>query len=150
MQHIWIFQLHTAMSAGTQATVQQDLNAFLEAWKAHGTPVPGTAEIRYDQFVIVQATPGATSGCSIDSMTHGVEAILKKVKAEIAPNNLIFYRTNEGGIDKVDFREVSAAIAGGHMHADTIIYDASMGQENDLNKWEVRLGESWLARFVPA
>lgn len=149
MQHIWIFQLKNALSAAEQAPLQQSLDQLTADWKAHGAPVPGQAEIRYDRFVIVQAAPGSTSGCSIDSMTRGVEALLAQRQAEVLSPNYIFYRNAEGALAQVDFREVAAAIAAGTLTADTVIYDSTLGQSHDLSRWEVKLSDSWLSRYLP-
>ncbi len=118
-------------------------------WKSHGAPVPGEAEIKYDRFIVIRATPGTTSGCSIDSMNHGVDEILAKNGGELLANNFIYYRNDAGALDYVDFREVKASIESGAMHAGTIIFDSTLGQANDLERWEVKLADSWLARFMP-
>ena len=127
----------------------KDLVVLMQEWKAHGAPVPGEAEIHYDRFILVKAVPGTASGCSIDSMNHGVDEILAKNGAELLPNNYIFFRNDRGILDYVDFREVRGAIANGDLKPETTVYDSTMGQSNDPNRWEVRLEDSWLSRFLP-
>lgn len=148
MQHTWIFQLETPLNNEQTGQIQTGLNQLMESWKSHGAPVPGQAEIRHQQFVLVQAEPGANSGCSIDSMTHGVEGILGTAGVAILPNNFITFRNAVGEVDKVDFREVKSAIADGVLSPETTIFDASL-QEGSLDGFEKKLSESWLARFLP-
>ncbi|MEM1000568.1 MAG: hypothetical protein AAGN35_26175 [Bacteroidota bacterium] len=148
MQHIWIFQLAEALDAERENAVLAQLNRLTEDWKAHGAPVPGRAAIRHHRFVIVQAMPGATSGCSIDSMTHGVEGIIASAGVKILPNNIIQYRTVAGDVAQIDFREVSAAVQSGEMGPDTLIFDATMGQTQDLERFEVGMKDSWLKRYL--
>lgn len=112
--------------------------------------VPGAHDVKYDRFIVVQAEPGSTSGCSIDSMNHGVDAILAKFGLEALPHNHIFYWNAAGELEQVDFREVKAAIEAGKMGPDTVVFDSSLGQEDDLKRWEVKLADSWMARFLPA
>jgi hypothetical protein len=83
MQHIWIFQLAAAPSSTVQASIMQALDGFLAVWKAHGSPVPGKAEMRHDRFIVVMAEPGHASGCSIDAMTKGVNEILQNHQQEV-------------------------------------------------------------------
>ncbi len=149
MQHNWIFQLATAPTAETKSAILQELDAFVAVWKAHGSPVPGRAELRHERFVVVMAEPGHASGCSIDSMTKGVMDILTKYEiAVLGPENVCF-QTQNGSIEHVDFKEVRAAIQSGRLTADTIVFDSTMGQSNDLARWEVPLHATWMGRFVP-
>ena len=149
MQHNWIFQLKDQITKTQREQMLKDLVVLMREWKAHGAPVPGEAEIHYDRFIVVKAIPGNTTGCSIDSMNHGVDQILTKNGAELLPNNYVFFRNEEGALDYIDFREIKPAIQAGDMGPETTIYDNTMGQENDLNRWEVRLVDSWLSRFLP-
>jgi hypothetical protein len=148
MQNIWIFQLTQVLEPSSEANLKRGLDQLMVDWKAHGTPVPGTYEIRYHRFVIVQSAPGATSGCSIDSMTHGVEDLLSTAGVKPLPHNNILYRNAAGEIELVDFREVGAAISAGKLGPDTIVFDMSLGQTQDLNRFEVRLADSWLKRYL--
>lgn len=150
MQHVWIFQLKNGLAQAAVEAINRDLQVLMAEWKAHGTPVPGQASVRHDRFIVVQATPGATSGCSIDSMTHGVEAILEKQKVEVLPPNFIYFRNAANQLDYVDFREIKSLIESGDLLPNSVIYDSSMGQSNDLSKWEVKLSDSWLSRYLPA
>ncbi|HHG85571.1 MAG TPA: hypothetical protein ENJ82_12560 [Bacteroidetes bacterium] len=150
MQHNWIFQLAAPLQAAQRRQILPQLEELMTSWKAHGAPVPGQVEIRHDHFIIVQATPGATSGCSIDSMTHSVEEILAAAKVELRPHSHVFYRDTEGVICAMDFREAGTAIGKGQIGPESTIFDASLGQSNDLNQFEVRLVDSWLSRYLPA
>lgn len=149
MQHNWIFQLKDQLSRSQRDQMIKDLVVLMEEWKSHGAPVPGVAEVRYDRFIVVKATPGKNSGCSIDSMNHGVDEILARNGAELLPSNYIFFRNSEGVLDYIDFREVKGAIEAGQLGPNTTIYDSTLGQANDIDRWEVRLADSWLARFLP-
>lgn len=148
MQHIWIFQLAQAIEPSAETKLKSELDQLMAGWKAHGSPVPGRSEIRHKRFVIVRAEPGSTSGCSIDSMTHGVEALLGQAGVQVLPASDILYRDQDGNIAGIDFREVGKAIGEGIMGPDTLIFDMSLGQTQDLDRFEIRLADSWLKRFL--
>jgi hypothetical protein len=149
MQHIWIFQLAVAPSEATKALVLQQLDAFTAVWKAHGAPVPGKAEMRHDRFVVVVAEPGHATGCSIDSMTKGVTDILAHQNLEILGPERIFFKGAGGQLDHIDFKEVRAAILDGRLSPATTVFDSTMGQTNDLSRWELPLDQTWMGRFLP-
>jgi len=148
MQHNWIFQLATPIAEPAATQLQSALDRLTAEWKAHGAPVPGQARIVYSRFVIVQAQPGSTSGCSIDSMTRGVESLLTQAGLQHLGPDQIFYRNAQGAIANIDFRNVSAALAQGDMGPETTVFDASLNQTNDLARWEVPLKETWMGRYV--
>jgi hypothetical protein len=149
MQHVWIFQLATALTDSVKSSLLKELNAFVAVWKAHGTPVPGMVEVRHDRFVIVQAEPGHASGCSIDSMNKGVNEILANHGVVVLGPENVFFREKDGFIASIDFKEAKAAILQGRLNADSTIFDSTMSNKNDLNFWEVSLESTWLKRLLP-
>jgi hypothetical protein len=148
MQHNWIFQLASEPTADAQASILQELTAFVANWKAHGSPVLGRAELRHGRFVVVMAEPGHASGCSIDAMNKGVADILTRHDIALLGPEHVFFRDSDGSLAHIDFKEVRAAILAGRLQAQTIVFDATMGQSNDLACWEVPLEQTWMARFI--
>jgi hypothetical protein len=148
MQHIWIFQLSRALTPQEKGMISQEMDRFLAQWKSHGAPVPGEASFPHDHFLIVQAVPGTTSGCSIDAMTKGVEGILSRTSVEVLGPDQVFFREKDGAIAHLDFRNIKAAVLAGRLTADSTVFDASMGQGSDLRKWEVPLSATWMSRFL--
>lgn len=148
MQHTWIFQLSRSLSEAEKARLTQDLDRFLAQWKSHGAPVPGTAEMPYNHFIIVQAVPGTTSGCSIDAMTKGIEGIISRTSVELLGPERVFFREKDGSIAHLDFRDIKGAVQAGRLRAQTTVFDASLGQSSDLRRWEVPLSATWMGRFV--
>jgi hypothetical protein len=149
MRSNWIFQSANKLTPSQQDSIRKSIDAFLEKWNAHGTPVPGTGEIKHDRFILLQAEAGSTSGCSIDSMTREISSLLSREGILRTESGMIFYHAGNGEISAVDFREVENLIASGEIGPETVIFDNTMGQSDDLSKWEVPLKETWLARYLP-
>ena len=106
------------------------------------------ASFPHDHFLVVQAVPGTTSGCSIDAMTKGVEGILSRTSVDVLGPDQVFFREKDGTIAHLDFRNIKAAVLSGRLTADSTVFDASMGQGSDLRKWEVPLSATWMSRFL--
>ena len=67
--YVWIFGISPSLDAQKSDALMRQVNAFLENWASHGTPVPGAAELREGSFLIVAADEHREkSGCSIDRM----------------------------------------------------------------------------------
>jgi hypothetical protein len=151
-QYTWIYALTQPLTAAQEASVGEALAKLLAGWKTHGNPVKGVATIRYGRFIIAQADPndGRPSGCSIDSLRHGIEEILQAHQLETFDPAEIFYRDAAGDLQHVDFREIPALIEAGRVGPGTLIFDHSLGQSDDLSRWEVPLQASWLKRYLKA
>lgn len=149
-KYTWFYSFAESLSADQIATLEADFQAFLDQWKTHGTPVKASIELRYGRFVIIQADPsdGRPSGCSIDSMRHAVEQILTNHGHPWLDNAHVYLRDENGEILAPHFSELPALAAAGKLKEDTMVYDHSLNQTDDLGKWEVSLAETWLKRYL--
>lgn len=151
MQNIWIFQLADRLTASQKEALEQGLGVYVrDAWKAHGAPVPGEMEIRHDQFLIIQAEPGSTSGCSIDAMTKAANTALQSVGAQRVESQYIAYRNNDGHIAYLDFREIGKALADGRINPNTTIFNAALQPGEPISQFEISLKDSWMKRYLVA
>ena len=148
MQSTWIFQLQSPLEPQTADQVKTEVKQFLTVWNAHGTPVPGKVDLPYNRFITIEAEPGATSGCSIDKMTRTVRDIVQRSGNVVLEPHVVFYQNEGEEIKHIDFREIDGAISSGELTAETTIFDASMNQSSDLQKWRVPLKETWLSRYL--
>jgi hypothetical protein len=149
MRHIWIFQLAVSPTDSQKALILPQLEAFVAVWKAHGAPVPGEVSLRHERFVVVQAEPGHASGCSIDSMNKGVNDILANAGIEVLGAERVFFRESDGSIAHIDFKEVKSAIISGRLNANSTVFDSTLSNSNDLQRWETTLDKTWMGRFLP-
>lgn len=148
--YTWIYSLKNSLEADTLSALQQNFDAFTDQWKTHGKPVDGLIQTRHNRFVIVQADPNVArpSGCSIDSLRRAVTGILQQAQLESLDASKVFYRDADGEIQYIDFREIPKALAQGQMTGDSIVFDNTLGQSDDLEKWELPLKATWLKRYL--
>lgn len=149
-QYTWFFSLEHPVAEAQQAALQADFDRFTAQWKTHGQPVEGLIGLRHGQFVVVQANPGQArpSGCSIDSLKRGVEQILGQHQLTWLDPAWVFYRAADGQIKRVLFRQIPALIASGELTGDSLVFDHSLNQSDDLSRWEVPLRDTWLRRYL--
>jgi len=148
--YTWFYSLADALSPEKEAVLAADFEHFLARWKSHGTPVEGLIKIRHGRFVIVQSNPADArpSGCSIDSLKKSVSAILDKHGLKVLDASYVYYRSGTE-IKAVHFGKLNALAADGTLEADTIVFDHSLSQSDDLSKWELPLKQTWLKRYLP-
>jgi hypothetical protein len=151
-RHTWVYSLTTPLSDSAAAKLQHDLDLIAESWKSHGKPLKGMIEIKYQRFVIARALPefGLPSGCSIDSLRHALDETFARNGLSWFDPSEVFYKDSEGNLAHADFRALPGLIAQGTVHANTVVFDHTMNQSDDLNLWERPLHQTWLKRYLPS
>jgi hypothetical protein len=150
-QYTWFYSLKSPLSPEQVAALEVDFAQFLSQWKTHGTPVEGLITIKHDRFIVIQSDPGVgrPSGCSIDSLKHAIGQILNAHRLEVVDAAHIFYRGENGEIQTTHFSKISALVNDGVLTPETIVFDHSLDQSDDLSKWEMPMSGTWLNRYFP-
>ena len=144
-QYTWFYSLKSTLSPETKQALEVDFAQFLNQWKTHGTPVDGLINLQHDRFIIIQSDPGVSrpSGCSIDSLKQNISQIISNHGLEVLDAANVFYRSAEGQIDVTHFSKISALVAKGTLTPETIVFDHSLDQSDDLSKWELPMSQTW-------
>jgi hypothetical protein len=138
--HIWIFGVSPALDAQKSAVLLRQVDAFLDEWAAHGTPIRGARDLREGSFLIIAADENREkSGCSIDRMFGTLRALERELNVQILDSNRVFLR-DAGAVRAVprgDFR--SAA------NGDTPVFDVTAEKLGEVRTgaWERRAADSW-------
>jgi hypothetical protein len=151
---LWVFATSQPLSPQAAGQLLASVDGFLARWAAHGAPVLGARELRYERFLLVAADERATgvSGCSIDALHHAIATQEQALGAELrATASQVFYRDAAGTVQtasRAGFRQLAAA---GGVNEDSVVFDNTVGTVGELRagRWETRLGSSWHARAFP-
>lgn len=127
-------------------TFTSELKKLLSQWDSHGELVPNNFEVIENQIIIIDAKPGATSGCSIDALHKIVDALLKQYGCTLLASSEVVYREN-GKIVHVDFRKIPELLRSGLISSDTIVFDVQSRISGDFF-WEKPLRHTWLSKFL--
>lgn len=113
----------------------------MQNWMAHGKPVHGWFEVKYNRFLILFADEEATSvsGCSIDSSV----AFVKKIGAEL--NCDFFDRKQMAWLEQDEVKtkimhEFWALRKAGVITGETMVF-------NNLVKDKAEFDSSWISPF---
>src|ERR1700747_1753179 len=95
--NIWIFPITPALADPDAMLLRVD--AFLDSWAAHNTPVPAARELREGRFLIVAADKDAEkSGSSIDRLFPLVRTMERELGVSMLDASLVYYRDASGVI----------------------------------------------------
>ncbi|MGZ5433505.1 MAG: hypothetical protein ACXWH7_11305, partial [Thermoanaerobaculia bacterium] len=89
--YVWIFGISPSLDEQKSDALMRQINGFLDEWAAHGTPIPGAAELREGSFLIVAADEHREkSGCSIDRMFGTLKQLERDLGVAILDANRVF------------------------------------------------------------
>lgn len=150
--YTWIFSLTESVDDVVASDLARDFEAFQAQWKSHGTPVTGLITLHHQRFVIIQSKEEESrpSGCSIDSLRRGVTGILQHHNLAWLEGGEVFYRDASGEIQMVHFQKIAGLVAEGILSPETIVFDHSLSNSDDLSLWEVPMNNTWMKRFLPS
>lgn len=149
---LWVFAAPRPLATAEAEALLEQVDRFLEGWLAHGRPVVGGRELRYDRFLFVAADERATgvSGCSIDTLYRMLQELEDELGVRLRDSSPVWYRTEDGSIRTVsrsEFRELARA---GEVGEDTVVFDNTVRSVGAGRKgWEIPLRESWHAKAFP-
>jgi hypothetical protein len=137
---IWIFGISPSLDAAQSDLVLRHVDAFLDNWTSHGTPIRGARDLREGSFLIVAADEASEkSGCSIDRMFGTLKQLEHELNVQILDANRVFLRHDRvvRAVPRHMFRDTATA--------DTPVFDITAQRLGEVRNgsWERRAGDSW-------
>ena len=148
---LWVFSATDAVPPQASPGLLERVDAFLEEWHAHGHPVGGGRDWRYDRFLLIAADEEATgvSGCSTDSLFRVFKAAERELGISLLDSSRVWYRAGEEirSESRAEFRERSRR---GEIGPETIVFDNTAATVGDVRggRWERPLRDSWHAKLL--
>lgn len=138
--HTWIFGVSPALDAEKGNVLLRHVDAFLEQWASHGTPIRAARELREGSFLIIAADEASErSGCSIDKMFGTLRQLERELGVQILDSNRIFLR-DDGRVRAVPRHEFRNAA-----DASTLVFHVTAEQLGAIREgaWERPAAQSW-------
>ena len=147
---VWIYQSSRIFLISEALEMEDILNNFVSAWKSHGAPVKGFANLFFGQFIVLMADESATAvgGCSTDSSVHVIKAIEEKFNVQLFDRqNLAFIIKDK--IQLMPLNQLDYAVQNDFISADTLYFNNTVLTKKELEeKWIIPVKESWLAKRI--
>jgi hypothetical protein len=150
---VWIFASDRPLGRDEAAMLLEEVDAFLEGWKAHGAPLRGARDWRDDRFLAIGIDPTAeqASGCSIDGLFRRLREMEEPLATGLVGGGRVFYRRRNGQVNVAQRNELRALATSGEIGEDTRVFDTSI---TDAASWRERFErpakETWVASLLGA
>lgn len=147
---VWVLGAAQPVFGDEAATLLSQVERFIHGWAAHGAPVVGARDWRYDRFLLIAADEEATgvSGCSVDALYRALRLIEREIGVSILDGSLVFYRDPTGAVQAVERKRFREVVAAGDVLASTVVFDNTVGTVGAIRRgeWERRYAGSWQER----
>jgi hypothetical protein len=148
---VWVFASDRPLTGDDARTLLDAVDSFLAQWKAHGAPLRSACEWKDDQFLAIGVDPTVeqASGCSIDGLFRGLQALERSLDTRLVAGGRVFYRDTRGQAQLANRAELPTLAARGVVREDTPVLDTSI---TDAAAWRERFerpaGETWVASLL--
>lgn len=147
---LWVFCAERPLEPAEQAELLAEVDAFLDGWKAHGSPLTGARDLREGRFLMVAVDEASVppSGCSIDAMVRRLGDLETRLGVGLVGHGAVFWRDADGEVRRASRGEFQALARAGAVSGDTRVFDATLTRLGELRqgRWERPARESWHGR----
>jgi hypothetical protein len=145
---IWVFGVDRRVEGDAERRLLEEVDSFLESWKAHGDPLTVARDWREQRFLVVAVDQrdANASGCSIDGLFRDLQRLEREIGARVVGSGRMFWRDADGTVHAAERSELKSRIAGGEITPSSRVFDLSATTLADLERnFEKPAGESWAA-----
>jgi hypothetical protein len=147
---IWMYQADRKFSSEEKKLIVQQLTNFCQQWNTHGTSMPTSFDIRYDQIILlaVDESQLSASGCSIDSSVRTIKEIEERLNINLLDHGKISFMNSNDELEVTSAFSVKAKIQEGAIVAETPVLNPMVNKIEDLSShWKIQARESWLKKY---
>jgi hypothetical protein len=150
----WVFAAERPLAPVESGKLLAAVDAFLDEWKAHGSPLTCARDWRYDRFLIVAVDERSAppSGCSIDALVRSLRGLEAELGLALLDHTPVWYR-DDGEIRRVERAAFKSLAGRGAVGPETIVFDNTLTRLGQVRhgEWERPASHSWHRRaFFPA
>lgn len=148
---VWIYPADRVIKDDEVAAISQQIDAFLEEWSTHGTPMKTYGNVFHSRFICIfnEESLTAASGCSIDSSVRFVRSLGEQYGIDFFNRTIQYYMDDAEQIHAIALDQLSDAYAAGHIQDATLFFDNLVATKGDFkSSWLRPLKDSKLYRFV--
>lgn len=146
---IWIYQADREFTAAETEKIEEEIQAFVTQWAAHGKQLKASGALLHNRFLILGADESAEkpSGCSIDSSVQFIRGIEAAYKVSFFDRTRLAFM-QDNAVFTLPLQEIKQAVTEGKILPQTPYFNNLITQANQLNnQWLQPANESWLIKY---
>ncbi len=146
---VWIYQAETVLSETVVDNILLKGTDFINSWESHGSEIPASIDVFYNQFVVVSADDCGDTLCG--RAKDGQLRMMKEMELDLGislTNRMITSYKIDDEIKTITFNEFKNLAKSGVINKETIVFNNLVETKNDfLTNWETPADNSWHNQF---
>ena len=143
---LWIFAAQRELDDPERARVLEEVDRFIDQWKAHDVPLTAARDWRQGRFLMIGVDEQAAglSGCSIDALVRRMKVLQEELGVELVNSAPVLFKNGET-IERVSRERFAELAEAGAVSLETPVFNNTLTRVGDLRAgcWEVRAEDSW-------
>ena len=148
---VWVFASDRALDAAESTVLLDEVDRFLDQWKAHGAPLRSARDWRDARFLAIGVDPTAeqASGCSIDGLFRGLQALESRLNTSLVAGGRVFYRDETGTPRLAARKDIASLRERGALDESTKVFDTSVTSASGWReRFEKPARDTWVAALL--
>jgi hypothetical protein len=148
---VWVFASDRQLGADESQVLLEEVDGFLDQWKAHGTPLRNAREWRDNQFLVIGVDPTAeqASGCSIDALFRSLQQLGNRLATSLVAGGRVFYRDRKGKPRLALRQEVPVFVHEGELGMETPVFDTTLTDAGSYRTgFERPARDTWVGTLI--
>jgi len=148
---LWIFGSDRPLGRDEATVLLEEVDRFLDQWKAHGAPLRSARDWRDDRFLAIGIDPTAeqASGCSIDGLFRELQRLEGSLATTLLAGGRVFYRDKQGRAHMALRSEIARLASARVIDEDTRVLDTSLVTVGAFReRFERSARDSWVGSLV--
>jgi len=149
---VWVFASAKPLDAAAEQLLLYEVDAYLEQWKAHGSPLTASREWQEHRFltIAVDTSDTAASGCSIDGLFRVLQQLSTQLGTSLVGSGRIYYRDAAGEVVCVGRSAFGDLAQRREITRDVMVFDMTVPT---LGEWRQRFetpaSGAWHGALMP-
>src|SRR5688500_15057286 len=150
MNRAWTFVISKPLTPEQLNELTVEGTAFVAGWTAHDTQLSASFRIFREKIVVVEVNESVhnASGCSIDKLTRFIRDMENKLGIQLLNRLLVVYEDASGELHVENTQVLKNLISSGAVNAETVVYNTSVANDQELSDWKQPLKNTWLNRYL--
>jgi len=147
---VWVYQSREKLTNELKTRIIEIGTDFLNSWESHGSSIPSSIDIFYDQFILITADDCGDGLCgrAKDAQVRLMQQLEMQLNVTLTDRMLTAYKDNDK-IVSINFNDFKQLASSDKITAETTVFNNLIETKEDfLTNWETTAKNSWHKQFL--
>ncbi len=147
---VWVYQSKEKLTSELKTQIIAIGTDFINSWESHGSSIPSSIDIFYDQFVLITADDCGDGLCgrAKDAQVRLMQQLEIQLGITLTDRMLTAYKNNNQ-IISLNFNDFKKLASSNKITLETTVFNNLIETKEDfITNWETPAKKSWHKQFL--